>query len=79
MDNDYLALRAWCNLMGSYQYYTDNQVRQARATKAPQDVIYRRTDSLGKPLGWARIKDIKDLDTRADVKALLDIQEQLNQ
>lgn len=75
---DYPAIRAWGSLMGSYQYYIDNQVLVARATKAPQDAIYQRTDWDGKHLGWARIKDIKDLESRADMVNILKIQEQLS-
>ena len=75
---DYPAIRAWGAKLGSYGYYIDNELKRARATKAPQDAIHARTDFNGHITGWARIKDIKDLDKRADMKVFLDIQEQLS-
>jgi hypothetical protein len=75
---DYPAIRAWGKLMGSYSYYIENEVALARANKAPQDAIYRRVDLEDKITGWARVKDIKDLDKRSDMKVLLAIQEQLS-
>lgn len=40
---DYLYLRAWCALMGSFDYYLQNELIQARADGAPQDVIHSTT------------------------------------
>ena len=77
-DNDYPAIRAWCKQMGAYSYYTAAQVGLARATNAPQDAIYNRVDLEGKTTGWARIKDIKDLNKREDLRIFLDIQENLS-
>lgn len=55
-------------MLGSMRYYIDDQVNQARKDKAPQDAIYKRDNGT-----WARLRDIKDLDKRTDLRQFLDL------
>ena len=41
---DYPYLRMWCGMMGSFNYYTENQLAKAREMKAPDNTIYFRED-----------------------------------
>ena len=41
---DYLYIRAWGRMMGSFDYYIEHQVAEARADGAPQTAIYKDTD-----------------------------------
>lgn len=53
---DYPYIRAWGQLLGSGQYYIDQEVELARKEGAPADAIYHnREDSY-----WARFADIAD-------------------
>jgi hypothetical protein len=65
---DYIAIRRWGIMLGSMRYYIDDQVNQARKDKAPQDAIYKRDNGT-----WARLRDIKDLDKRTDLRQFLDL------
>lgn len=65
---DYLAIRLWGQKLGSYGYYIEDQVNQARKDNAPQDAIYKRDNGT-----WARLSDIKDLDKRKDMRQFLDL------
>ena len=57
---DYKHLRAWCNMIGSFPYYTERQVDQARRDKAPADAVY--TDATGQ---WIVYSEVTDPSTRA--------------
>lgn len=37
---DYIYIRAWHRMTGSFAYYIEDQVDKARADKAPQTAIY---------------------------------------
>ena len=56
----YPLIRAWHSFTGSFDYYVQEQVRQAEETKAPQDAIFRDV-STG---GWKQYRDIKDDDLK---------------
>jgi len=51
---DYLYIRAWGRLLGSYQYYIAAEVAQAQQDKAPHDAIFKRGDV------WHCWSDIND-------------------
>lgn len=69
---DYVYIRAWGKMLGSHDYYIQNQVEQAREDKAPQDVIYKRDKD------WVRFKDVKNLQTKHQICALITIMEAIN-
>lgn len=37
---DYIYIRAWHRMTGSFNYYIEDQVDKARADKAPETAIY---------------------------------------
>lgn len=41
--NDYPFVREYCRVTGSYDYYANIQVAQARKDSAPQTAIFKRT------------------------------------
>ena len=55
---DYVHLRAWCLMMGSYDYYVRCELEKARADGATPDVVYRTN---GK---WRRFSEVISPDTR---------------
>jgi hypothetical protein len=48
----------WGRMMGSYDYYIDNQCAQAEEDKAPTNAIYKRSD------GWRTTDGITNEQTR---------------
>lgn len=56
---DYKYIRAWGAYMGSFDYYVNDQVAQARKDNAPEDAIYCRD---GK---WATFSGVKNEDLKA--------------
>jgi hypothetical protein len=56
---DYPYIRKWGRFMGSFVYYIEDQIRQAREDKAPEDAIYREDNGH-----WHRASEIKNEDTR---------------
>lgn len=59
-DNDYPCIRAWDRMMGSYAYYTDNQIAQARADKAPQDATFYNSEKKR----WSTLKEVQNVQTQ---------------
>jgi hypothetical protein len=59
---DYPYIRRWGQLMGSYRYYIDGQVGQARADNAPTNATHRRQDGT-----WATTDDITRAQTRREL------------
>ena len=57
--NDYPFVRAWGRLMGSHQYYIDDQVELARQEQAPANATHRRDDGT-----WATTDEIVRAHTR---------------
>ena len=61
---DYLYIRAWHSTSGSFQYYIDKVVMEARKDNAPQNAIYKSQD--GK---WHTIEDCINERAAARVEA----------
>ena len=57
---DYPYLRAWCKMMGSYDYYLQAQLEKARKDKAPEDAIYYR--NFSQINGWVCFADVTNKD-----------------
>ena len=55
---DYPFIRAWGKMMGSFDYYIQEQVGMARHDRAPETAIFKRED------GWATIDSVTDPHTR---------------
>jgi hypothetical protein len=52
-------------MLGSYDYYIDNQVERAEATNAPVNAIHEQTAVGGERTGkWATIDDVINPDAR---------------
>lgn len=80
---DYLYVRAWCRMMGSYDYYVRQQVQQARADGAPERAIYKDVPSasLGMESGtltdapgghWKTLDDVERADVRARIEKIVE-------
>jgi hypothetical protein len=65
---DYPEIRKWGKKMGSFPYYIEQQVRQARKDKAPQNATYK---SDGKWATTDDIKEYKEIDYKGKLIALL--------
>lgn len=61
-NNDYPYIRAWCKMMGSFDYWLQDQLEQARADNAPQNATYRRDDGT-----WSTTDNITNPDTRTQL------------
>lgn len=64
--NEYIYLRAWCRMLGSFSTFTENEVARAKADGAPQTAIYRRTDGT-----WATFEEIQCKETKQTVQAIV--------
>ncbi|ORW08468.1 MULTISPECIES: hypothetical protein [Mycolicibacter] len=53
--DDYPYIRLWGQRMGSFQYYIDDQIEQAREDGAPANATHRYLDGT-----WATTDDITD-------------------
>jgi len=67
MKNSYNAIRAWGQILGSYQYYTEDQIETARADNAPNNAIFKNY-TTGK---WDTINDIECLPTLREIANIL--------
>lgn len=63
--DDYPWVRIYGRAMGSFPYYIDAQVEQARADKAPQNATRRNDDGT-----WSTTEDIVNPTMRADMGLL---------
>lgn len=67
-NNDYLCIRAWDRMMGSFTYFTTDQIQRARDQKQPQDVIYEKGgyDKEGKKIEgqWVRLPEVTSANTQ---------------
>lgn len=52
--HDYRAIREWDRRLGSSFYYTHEQIAKAKRDGAPEDAIYKRTET-GE---WATVSDL---------------------
>ena len=41
MNNDYPYIRAWGRLLGSFDYYIEDQIAEAKRDRAPYDAIFK--------------------------------------
>ena len=62
---DYLYIRAWGKMLGSFPCYVEREVEKARQSGAPQTAIYQRQDGI-----WATFGSVSSGDTR-DAVALI--------
>lgn len=62
---DYIYIRAWHLMTGSYQYYVDMMVSKARRDGAPENAIYYDDRSRE----WKTVDDIVSPETKAEVTA----------
>ncbi|MBQ7895974.1 MAG: hypothetical protein IJ364_05400 [Oscillospiraceae bacterium] len=62
---DYLYIRAWGKMLGSFPAYIEREVEKARKAKAPQTAIYQRQDG-----SWATFGSVSSGETR-DAVALI--------
>lgn len=60
---NYPLIRAWHHMSGSFDYYIQDQVRQAEEEKAPQDAIFRNP----RDNTWMRFPDIRNPETKERV------------
>ena len=63
---DYLYIRAWGKMLGSFTSYIEREVEKARKDHAPQTAIYQRQDG-----SWATFGSVSSGDTRDAVQALV--------
>lgn len=59
-NNDYPCIRAWDQMMGSYAYFTEQQIERARAENAPQDATFYNDTKKR----WSTLKDIASAQTQ---------------
>jgi hypothetical protein len=65
---DYLYIRAWGRMMGSNYSYIADQVSEARKEKAPEDALYKSSET-GR---WQTMSSFGGTaDTRDQVEALV--------
>lgn len=70
---DYPYIRAWCRMMGSYDYYLQNQLHRARAEKAPFDAVFERTELGGTKTGvWARFSEVENESTLDRIRKIME-------
>lgn len=59
---DYKHIRAWGQMMRSFEYYIQNQQEQAYDDQAPIDAIYKRGEK------WHTFSECENESTRADIE-----------
>lgn len=64
---DYIYIRAWGEMQGSFQYYIDAQVAQAREDGAPQTATYKGNDGT-----WHTFESIQREDTKREIQAIVE-------
>lgn len=64
---NYIYLRAWCRMLGSFPAYTEYEAARAEADHAPPTAIYRRDDGT-----WATFEEIRREDAKQEVRAIVD-------
>jgi hypothetical protein len=63
----YKHLMAWCQMMGSYQYYIDAQIEEATRDNAPEDAIFK--DGKGV---WHQYANVTNVSTRHVIDDILE-------
>ena len=67
---DYVYLRAWDRMMGSFQYWTDANLKKARRENAPADAIYN-TAGIVEGGKWRTFAQCEREDTRQIIANLV--------
>lgn len=57
---DYLYIRAWGKMLGSFPAYIEQEVEKARQSNAPQTAIYQRQDGSRATFGTVNSGDTRD-------------------
>lgn len=65
--SEYIYLRAWCRLLGSFPTFTECEVTRAKEVNAPKTAVYRRSDGA-----WAIFEEIQSDDTKRVVQTIVD-------
>lgn len=65
--SEYIYLRAWCRLLGSFPTFTECEVARAKADNAPKTAVYRKSDGA-----WAIFEEIQSEDTKRVVQIIVD-------
>lgn len=63
---DYPYIRAWGQLLGSYEYFIEAQIERAQEDNAPDDAVY--VDQEGR---WHRFAHVTNEETRQQIDQLL--------
>ena len=63
---DYLYIRAWGKMLGSFPVYIEREVEKARQSNAPRTAIYQRQDG-----SWATFGSVDSGETRDTVARLV--------
>lgn len=63
---DYLYIRAWGKMLGSFPAYIEREVENARQSNAPRTAIYQRQDG-----SWATFGTVNSGDTRDTVQRIV--------
>ena len=72
---DYLYIRAWGKMLGSFPSYIEREVEKARKTNAPQTAIYQRQNG-----SWATFGSVNSGATRDAVAMIVkQMQEEAHQ
>lgn len=70
-NKQYVFIRLWGALMGSYDYYVQDEIQRARETDAPEDAIYERSGIGGVRTGeWARFSEIENESTKRQLREI---------
>lgn len=64
--NEYIYIRAWCQMLGSFPTFTENEVARAKADKAPKTAVYRRNNGT-----WATFEEIQSQRTKQEVQTIV--------
>lgn len=55
--SDYKHIRAWGKILGSYEYYIENEQQKAFDLELPLDTIYISTQNEGRSVNEIKCKD----------------------
>lgn len=56
LDKKYPFIRKYARYMGSFDYYTESQLRRAEETNAPENAYCEKYDSNGRTGVWLTIE-----------------------
>jgi len=64
--NEYKAIQAWGEILGSCQWFVDSDINHAIQDKAPSNAIYKNKSGE-----WQTINDIKSIHTLRQISNIL--------